>query len=147
MDDDYPYIDCPCGWITRCDFGSPVCYNCGKPKPKPNGPILAAEKSQGKKFDQGKAPWHLLPWGAVAVIVSVLDFGCRKYGPRNWENGMDYSRLFSAAQRHLTAWFNGEDGDQETGLSHLAHAGCCILFLLTFTITGKGTDDRPNGAE
>lgn len=98
---------------------------------------------EAKKFDEGKAPWYLLPFVALAVVVEVLRLGAVKYGARNWEQGMDYSRLFGAALRHLTDWWEGVDNDGETGLSHLAHACCCILFLLTYTITGVGRDDRP----
>lgn len=74
----------------------------------------------------------------------MLAFGAGKYAPRNWEQGITYSRVWSAAMRHLTAWWQGEDSDVETGLSHLAHAGCCVLFLLAFTKRGMATlDDRP----
>ena len=41
-------------------------------------------------------------------------------------------RYYDAAMRHLYAWFNGEPKDIETGESHLAHAICCLLFLLWF---------------
>jgi hypothetical protein len=99
----------------------------------------------GQKADAGKDPWHLLPWDAVRGIVQVLRFGAGKYEPRNWERGMDWSRCFSACIRHLTAWFEGEDKDPETGLSHLWHAGCCILFLIAFEARGIGRDDRPKG--
>lgn len=98
---------------------------------------------EGKKFDQGKAPWDLLPFDAVEQIVRVLEFGADKYGAYNWSKGMDHSRLFAAAMRHLTAHWRGENTDPETGLSHLSHAGCCILFLLAYQIRGDGHDDRP----
>lgn len=78
--------------------------------------------------------------------MKVLQFGATKYGERNWEKGIHYSRLYSAAIRHLNAWFEGEDSDKETGLSHLAHATCCILFLLAFVVLngeGYSLDDRP----
>lgn len=99
--------------------------------------------SEGRKDDAGKAPWHLLPFDALSAIVAVLAFGALKYAPRNWEKGMDWDRPFSALLRHLTAWWEGEDRDPETGLSHLAHAGCCLLFLLAFEIRGIGRDTRP----
>ena len=100
----------------------------------------------GIKHDDGKLPYHLLPWDAIRDVVRVLKFGASKYGDRNWERGMDYSRLFSAAQRHLTTWFQErEDNDGETGISHLAHAGCCVLFLLAYSLRGIGNDDRPVG--
>jgi hypothetical protein len=99
----------------------------------------------GTKNDDGKLPWHLLPFDAIGQVVRVLDFGSRKYAPRNWERGIAHSRVFAAAQRHLTSWWQGEDNDPETGLSHLAHAACCTLFMLAF-VTRKtaGVDDRPN---
>lgn len=102
-----------------------------------------AKVEQGKKFDAGKLPWHLFPWKAATEIVRVLAFGATKYGERNWERGMSHSRLYGAAIRHLTAYWDGQNTDPETGLSHLAHAGCCILFWLTYSLLGLGTDDRP----
>jgi hypothetical protein len=97
----------------------------------------------GVKYDAGKDPWHLLPWDAVRGIVKVLAFGAVKYGDRNWESGMAWSRCYGALIRHVTAWWEGYDFDQETGYSHLWHAGCCILFLIAFEMRGIGTDDRP----
>lgn len=99
--------------------------------------------SEGKKFDAGKLPWHLLPGDAVEEVVRVLQFGAGKYGERNWERGMAWSRPFAAAMRHLWAWWRGDDSDPETGLSHLAHALCCIMFLMAYVNRGVGTDDRP----
>ncbi len=103
--------------------------------------------SEGKKFDTGKLPWHLLPPDAVEQIVAVLEFGAKKYGDRNWEEGMAWSRPFSALMRHMWAWWRGEDRDPETGLSHLAHAGCCILFLLAYERRNIGVDNRPGNTD
>jgi hypothetical protein len=97
----------------------------------------------GVKHDGGKAPWHLLPFDAVRCIVAVLAFGAGKYAERNWEQGMDWSRVFGALMRHLTAWWEGERKDPETGMSHLWHAGCCVLFLIAYELRGAGRDDRP----
>lgn len=125
----------------------------GESEEKTNGLkniVEAAEEGipaivEGVKYDTGKLPWDLLPWKAVESIVEILHFGAtvKKYGPRNWESGFNYGRVYSALIRHLTAWWEGEDLDPESGKSHLAHAGCNILFLLTFTQRGTGTDDRP----
>ena len=41
-------------------------------------------------------------------------------------------RYESALLRHITKYKNGEIYDKETGLQHLAHAGCCLLFMLHF---------------
>jgi hypothetical protein len=99
--------------------------------------------SDGRKGDAGKDPWHLCPWDAVRCIIKVLAFGAKKYAPRDWERGMDWSRPYAALMRHLTAWWEGEHQDHETGYSHLWHAGCCILFLIAYELRNIGTDDRP----
>jgi dATP/dGTP diphosphohydrolase len=98
----------------------------------------------GRKDDQQKDRWDLLPTDAVRQVVKVLTFGASKYGDRNWEQGICYSRVYGAALRHLSAWWEKEDTDPETGLSHLAHAGCCIAFLLAYSLRGMCRwDDRP----
>jgi len=105
------------------------------------------KKLEGRKDDTGKLPWHLLPGDALEEIVKVLQFGANKYAERNWEAGMKWSRPFAALMRHMWAWWKGEQLDKETGLSHLAHAGCCILFLLAYSVRNKQGDDRPKENE
>jgi hypothetical protein len=56
---------------------------------------------------------------------------------------MNYSDVFGGVMRHLTSWWSREDKDPETGYSHLWHAGCGILFLITYELRGVGKDDRP----
>ena len=73
----------------------------------------------------------------------MLDFGQRKYSARNWEKGMDWSRVYDSLNRHLLAWWGGEDLDPETGLSHLSHIGCNIAFLIAYNARKVGKDDRP----
>jgi hypothetical protein len=48
----------------------------------------------------------------------------------------------SAVLRHIFQWLGGEDKDSETGLSHLAHASCGLLFLIDFEVNKLGEDDR-----
>ena len=99
----------------------------------------------GRKDDKGKLRWDLLPIPAINEIVRVLTQGSVRYGAWNWAGGIDYSRVYAAALRHLTAWWDGEDLDPDSKVSHLAHAGCCILFLLTYSLLGYNKyDDRPD---
>lgn len=93
--------------------------------------MSAQPLAEGVKYDAGKEPWSLLPWDATTLVVRVLDFGARKYAPDNWRKVPDApSRYFDASIRHLSAWRRGEKLDAETGLPHLAHAACCVLFML-----------------
>ena len=84
---------------------------------------------EGRKFDQKKRRWSLLPLEPVRYIVDVLTFGAIKYDDNNWQkvpNGKD--RYYSAMMRHIDAHVSGEWLDSEWNLPHLAHAGCCLLF-------------------
>jgi len=86
-----------------------------------------------RKHDQGKARFALVPSGPLHEIAKVLTFGASKYGANNWRILPDArERYADALLRHVFAWTGGESLDPESGLHHLAHAGCCILFLLEF---------------
>lgn len=92
----------------------------------------------GRKDDQDKPRPSLLPVKPLMAIVDVLTFGVRKYAKDNWqivENAEE--RYEDAMLRHIHAWQAGEKNDTESGLHHLAHAGCCILFLLHFELENK----------
>lgn len=99
------------------------------------------EVAKGKKFDSDKLKWGLLPWDALTDIVRVFMFGANKYGERNWELGMDKSRLFDAALRHMTKWACGDEEDNETGINHLAHAIVSLLMILTYKIRGMDKNE------
>lgn len=100
------------------------------------------KKLTGQKHDQEKPRTDLLPTAPLLKIAEVLGFGAKKYDAHNWRGGIEYSRLLGAALRHLLAFNDGEDIDPESGLSHLAHLGCCVLFLLEQEAKGTGVDDR-----
>jgi Domain of unknown function (DUF5664) len=94
------------------------------------------------KFDSGKLPVNLLSSEALLQTAAVLKFGADKYHAHNWRDGFAWSRPLAAAMRHIMAFNDGEDKDPESGLSHLAHAACCIMFLLEFEKTHPHLDDR-----
>ncbi len=92
---------------------------------------IIRERGDGAKVDGGKDRWDLLPVSPLRAIVKVLTRGAAKYAPNNWQKVPEArERYYAAALRHLTAWWEGERSDPEWGLPHLAHAGCCLLFLL-----------------
>jgi hypothetical protein len=103
--------------------------------------------SRGVKFDGSKPRFDLLPPEMLFGVSDILAFGAAKYGDRNWELGMNWSRVFAALMRHMWAWWRGENLDAETGKSHLWHAGCCIAFLIAYEARKTGTDDRPSRAD
>jgi len=94
------------------------------------------------KFDEDKLPVNLLSSEALLQTAAVMKFGADKYNEHNWRAGFAWSRPLAAAMRHIMAFNDGEDKDPESGLSHLAHAACCIMFLLEFEKTHRELDDR-----
>ena len=94
--------------------------------------VLNKDIAVGRKFDAGKVDYTLVPWDGLEEVVKVLEFGARKYARDNWKHVEGGEQRYQAAAlRHLIAYSQGEKVDPETGLSHLAHAGCCLLFLLS----------------
>lgn len=98
----------------------------------------------GLKYDYMKQRWDLLPMSAINEVVKVMNYGATKYDDHNWKKGIQYSRSYSATMRHLYSWWQDKESeDSETGISHLAHAICNLLFLLHFELEGeKHLDDR-----
>ena len=98
----------------------------------------------GTKDDQEKNRIELMPFDALVELGKLYTIGARKYGDRNWEKGIKYSRVFGALMRHAWAWWNREDNDPETGLSHIIHAAWNALVLVAYTLRGMNNwDDRP----
>ncbi|MGL5729316.1 MAG: dATP/dGTP diphosphohydrolase domain-containing protein [Plesiomonas sp.] len=83
------------------------------------------------KHDTGKPLMGALPPNAELAVARVLTFGAEKYGRDNWR-GLDDSdtRYMDAALRHINAVRRGETHDDESGEHHLAHAVCCLMFML-----------------
>ena len=85
----------------------------------------------GRKFDNGKPDYSLVPAEVLEEVVKVLTWGATKYDRDNWKK-VPYAlpRYFAAAQRHIWAIQKGEQRDPESGFHHLAHAICCLMFFM-----------------
>ena len=101
----------------------------------PNDPdkviLKRPQFAEGVKHDAGKLRWSLLPPYTIVEMIGVLEMGALKYGENNWKEVPNGNvRYYDAAMRHIESWLEGEKKDAESGLSHLAHAMCCIAFLM-----------------
>lgn len=97
---------------------------------------------KGKKYDDGKPRYSLLPALALEETVKVLTYGSHKYEDFNWmkvPNAND--RFFSAANRHLWSWQKGEKNDPESKTNHLANAITNLMFMLELELA-KDLADR-----
>lgn len=99
-------------------------------------------EEKGIKHDQEKIQLDLLSADWIEGVGKVLTFGARKYASHNWRKGIQRSRLISACLRHIFAYLRGENLDPETGLLHLYHASCCLMFASELHFTKPETDDR-----
>lgn len=94
------------------------------------------------KYDKDKPMFGLIPTQPLQQLAEVYTMGAKKYSPHNWRKGCEWSRIYDAVQRHLTAYWGGEDLDKESGLPHLAHAAWGCFTLLEFSNKNLGSDDR-----
>jgi len=102
------------------------------------------EADDAGHFDTDKPELQWLPFGPLADIARVFQYGAGKYGRGNYQKGMKWSKLIGSALRHLYAFMDGEDKDPESGLSHIAHAGANVIMLLYTIQHYPQKDDRKN---
>jgi len=105
--------------------------------------------------DDGLTPKDLvgrLRWRVFSTIPSIFIWetgvamleGALKYGRHNYRRDRAAaSTYYDAALGHLTTWWEGENLDPETGLSHLSKAAACIAILMDAQDRGVLFDDRP----
>lgn len=126
------YDDCPTCKHAWLYHRNNVCFGgdrghaclCGRVSPP-------TTKNEGRKDDAGKLRYDLVPVDAFANVVKVLTVGAKDYGDNNWREVSPFEdRYYAALMRHLESWRAGEITDPKSGLPHLAHAACNVLFLL-----------------
>lgn len=109
--------------------------------------IRVVDPETGGEKGQKDAQLGAIDPAAIMEVATVAGFGARKYARLNFLKGYSWSLSYDALQRHLHAFWDGEDRDPESGLPHLAHAAWHCLALLSFSRRGLGTDDRYNGSK
>jgi len=97
---------------------------------------------EGVKFDDEKRRYDLVPADSLRQLVDIYTFGAKKYEDNNWRKGLKWGRIYGAIQRHLNAFWEGEEVDSESGLTHLAHAAWGCFTLLNYCDTKRELDDR-----
>ena len=89
------------------------------------------------KFDDNKVLASAVDPLYVIGTAQVLTFGAKKYDRDNWKLNNDPVRIQDSLMRHLYAYLAGEKIDPETGLSHLYHASCNLMFLAYYERNGE----------
>ena len=113
-------------------------------KSRPSGQRTDLKPSNPKdSIGSDKLPLHLVPPAFKAYSALGLLEGACKYGRANWRaTGARASIYYDAANRHLDAWFEGEDCDPHTGVNHLANASACLAIIIDSIEAGVLIDDR-----
>lgn len=102
-------------------------------------------REAGVKADDGKLRYDLIPPEALELLARAMTLGAAKYGDRNWENGLSWSRVYAAMMRHAEAIRQGHVVDTE-GNSHFGAMVFNAAVLATFHARGAGIKDfRPGG--
>jgi len=95
-----------------------------------------------------KAPMSVLPQNVLAEVGLALLEGALKYGRHNYRSaGVRASVYFDALHRHTAAFWEGEDTDPDSGLSHVTKAIATLVVLRDSMLRGNWTDDRPPACE
>lgn len=104
--------------------------------------LSETQTKQGIKHDSGKPDLSYISLTLMEEVAKVREFGAKKYSRNNWVLGFQYTRSIAAALRHIMAFNSGEDYDQESNLSHIAHAVCCLEHLLNDIKNHPENDNR-----
>lgn len=91
-----------------------------------------------------KLPLHLVSPIVKAYQAIAHFLGSVKYGSWNWRaGGVRASIYYSALNRHMDKWWEGEEFDPVDGTPHLANALACINILIEAQELKVLEDDRP----
>lgn len=91
-----------------------------------------------------KVPLHCVPTGPLMEVGLAMMEGGRKYGTHNYRAiGVRMSTYYDATLRHLTAWWEGENIDPDSGVHHLTKAIACLFVVRDSMLMGNCEDDRP----
>lgn len=88
---------------------------------------------------------ELMKLGANAVEEAITaKWPIQRNGADQWKDGMPITEIAESLQRHLYAFLDGEDNDPESGLPHIGHMMCNIMFLSYNILFNNHYDDRKN---
>ena len=90
-----------------------------------------------------KAPMSTVSAAVLAEVGVAMLEGAAKYGRHNYRAvGVRASVYYDATMRHLMAWWEGEDVDPDSGMSHITKAITSLVVLRDAMIQSKVEDDR-----
>ena len=102
--------------------GEKVIYDCWSLLPGWLEPVSAL------RYNTGKPKWSLVHMHSLVPMIRVLEYGALKYAPFNWQKPMKRDEVLDSMQRHLAALIDGNELDNESGLTHIGHIMANAMF-------------------
>ena len=107
-----------------------------KPGTKPSNP---KDIVGGNKVSMSCVPMNVIMEASLGLAEGMC-----KYGRHNYrEVGVRASIYYDALMRHIADWWEGEDIDPDSGLSHVTKAISDLIVLRDSMLRDNWTDDRP----
>jgi hypothetical protein len=78
----------------------------------------------------------------ILAMGRVLSVGAKKHGEKSFHEGMDWNERIGSLQRHVLAFQNKQDIDEETQECHLINAAANCMMLYHNWLRCKGKDTR-----
>lgn len=98
-----------------------------------------------EKYGKAKVGLDALSVNVLFELGTAMHEGALKYGKFNYrDSNIRSSIYYNATLRHLMLWYNGEDIDPDSGISHIVKAMSSLHVLRDSMIEGSIVDDRPH---
>lgn len=98
--------------------------------------ITTESEDRALRYNEGKPELSMVDTEIINLMAFVLMYGATKYPRDNWKKGFPRELVMDSLLRHAHAYANGEDNDEESGLSHLGHVATNAMFLAYYKKNG-----------
>jgi hypothetical protein len=133
-------------WSNESVFGSNKAKLCPPATPVQEEAATVSENGS-VRFNVGKPDISQVPTEAILAVAQGLSYGERsgKYSKHNWRKGAEWTQYYNSAMRHMFAWLNGEEVDQESSELHIDLALSNLAMLKYNIVNHPNLDDRYKG--
>ena len=97
-----------------------------------------------QEFGNNKVAKSVIPAPVIMELGLAMMEGAIKYGSHNYrDTPILASTYYDAVNRHMDAWWEGENVDPSSGISHVTKAIASLVVLRDAMLFGTFKDNRP----
>lgn len=107
---------------------------------------IFSKDTENPKEAPGKSKYRMsvLPACVMGEVSVAMLEGAYKYGAYNYrDTNIKSDTYYDSVMRHIMAWWEGEDIDPDSNISHVTKAITSLVVLRDAMINGKLIDNRP----